>query len=65
MKKITKHHNNEIYDISFNYNGNVVATCGGDRTIKFYDVLNYKSGATIQSHSVDSLYLSLSLDYSG
>lgn len=30
-----------------------------------YDVLNYKSGITIQGHSADSIYLSLSLDYSG
>ncbi len=51
--------------MAFNYNGNTIATCGGDRTIKIYDVLSFRSGATIQSHSVDNIYLSLSLDYSG
>lgn len=42
-----------------------MATCGGDRVIKLYDVLNFKSGTTIQSHSADCLYLCLNLDYSG
>jgi hypothetical protein len=43
----------------------MIATCGGDRAIKIYDVINFKSGVTIQTHSVDSIYLSLGLDYSG
>lgn len=43
----------------------MIATCGGDRMIKIYDVINYKNGITIQSSSVDNIYLSLSLDYSG
>lgn len=51
IKKIYKHHNNEIYDISFNYNGSMIATCGGDRQIKVYDVLSGKAGINITSHS--------------
>ena len=51
MKKIYKHHNSEIYDMSFNYNGNLIATCGGDRQIKVFDVMNLKSGVNIQSYS--------------
>lgn len=43
----------------------MIATCGGDRSIKLYDVLNYKQTLTIQSINVDSIYLSLNLDYSG
>ncbi len=34
-----------------NYNGNILASCGGDRFIKFYDPLNLKSLTTIQSNS--------------
>lgn len=60
-----KHHNNEIYDVSFNYNGSMIATCGGDRSIKIYDVVNFRNGVTIQSNSHDSIYLSLGLDYTG
>lgn len=60
-----KHHTNQIYDISINYNGNLIATCGGDRTIRIYDVLNFKNGVSIQTHSVDSIYLCVGLDYSG
>lgn len=43
----------------------MIATCGGDRTIKIYDVTSFRSGATIYGHSNDSIYLSLSLDYTG
>jgi WD40 repeat protein len=60
-----KHHNNEIYDVSFNYNGNIVATCGGDRMIKLYDVANMKSGITIPTVSVSDIFLCVNLDYTG
>jgi len=43
----------------------MIATCGGDRTIKIYDVINFRNGITIQSNSHDSIYLSLGLDYTG
>ena len=29
----------------------MLATCGGDRQIKLFDLLNYKNGPTIQSNS--------------
>lgn len=43
----------------------MIATCGGDRMIKIYDVANYKSGINIQGGSTDNIYLCLSLDYAG
>lgn len=51
--------------MAFNYNGSVIATCGGDRMIKIYDIANLRNGASIQTNSVDSIYLSVSLDYTG
>lgn len=51
MKKIYKHHLSEIYDLSFNYNGNLLATCGGDKQIKMFDVLNLRPTVTISSNS--------------
>lgn len=42
-----------------------MATCGGDRQIKIYDVLNFKSGVTINSNSAESIFISVGLDYSG
>lgn len=43
----------------------MVATCGGDRQIKTYDVLSGKSGISINSNSAENIYISLSLDYGG
>ena len=43
----------------------MMATCGGDRLIKIYDVLNFKSGVTINSNSAESIFISVGLDYSG
>lgn len=43
----------------------MLATCGGDRQIKLFDVLNFKSGVTIQSNSAESVFISVSLDYGG
>ena len=65
VKKIFKHHQNEIYDVEFNYNGSLLATCGGDRQIKIFDVLNHKSGVTINSMNAESIFISVGLDYSG
>ena len=65
MKKIFKHHSNEIYNISMNYNGNLLASCGGDRQVKLFDVLNFKNGITISSHSAESVFISVCLDYGG
>lgn len=65
VKKIFKHHHNEIYEVEFNYNGSLLATCGGDRQIKIFDVLNFKTGVTINSNSAESIFISVGLDYSG
>ena len=65
LKKLYKYHNNEIYNISLNYNGNLLATCGGDRQIKLFDILNFKNGVTIPSNSAESVFISVSLDYGG
>lgn len=43
----------------------MLATCGGDRQIKLFDLLNYKNGPTIQSNSAQSVFISVSLDYGG
>ena len=48
-KKITKYHNNEIYAISCNLNGSLMASCAGDKSIKFYDPFNNESKGTISS----------------
>lgn len=65
MKKLHKYHNSEIYDMSFNYNGNLLATCGGDRQVKVFDVMNLKTGVTIQSYSAESVFISVALNYGG
>lgn len=51
--------------MSFNYNGSVLATCGGDRIIKLFDTHNLKPSAVIHSNSVESIYLSVALNYGG
>lgn len=43
----------------------MLATCGGDRQIKIYDILGLKTGATINSNSAESVFISVSLDYTG
>lgn len=43
----------------------MIATCGGDRQIKLYDVLSGRSGINISSHSAENIFISLSLDYGG
>jgi WD40 repeat protein len=65
LRKLVNHHQNEIYDLSFNYNGNLLASCGGDRTIKIYDVHAMKTAATVHSPSAECVYIGVSLDYSG
>lgn len=57
IKKIYKHHNNEIYSLSFNYNGNMLSTCGGDKLIKIFDVFNSKNISTITSNSAENIYI--------
>ena len=47
--------------MSSSYNGNILATCGGDRLIKFYDPLNLKTISTVQSDSPQSVFVSLHL----
>ena len=65
MRKLVKHHQSEIYDLSFNYNGNLLATCGGDRFIKIYDVASSRVSQSIPSNSAESLFISMALDYGG
>jgi WD40 repeat protein len=60
-----KHHQSEIYDFSLNYNGNLLASCGGDRYIKVYDVTNLRTNSSISSQSAESVFISVALDYSG
>lgn len=47
-----------------NFNGNLLATCGGDRYIKIYDMTNLQTINSIQTHT-ESIPLSISLDYTG
>lgn len=65
LKKNIKHHSSEIYCISSSYNGNVLATCGGDRLIKLYDPLNLKTISSIQSNSPQSVFVSIYMNYLG
>lgn len=65
MKKIFKHHQNEIYDCSLNYSGNLLATGGGDRAIKLFDILNLRNGPTINSNSAENVFISAALNYGG
>jgi WD40 repeat protein len=65
LKKIVKHHQSEIYDLSLNYNGNLLASCGGDRLIKIFEVQNLRPSATITSHSAESVFISIALNYGG
>ena len=51
--------------MSFNYNGNMLATSGGDRTVKIYDILNMRQGISITSHSAECIFISNSLNYGG
>jgi WD40 repeat protein len=65
LRKLVKHHQSEIYEFSFNYNGNLLASCGGDRYIKVFDVTNMRNAASISSNSAESVFISVALDYSG
>lgn len=47
------------------YNGNILATCGGDKIIKLYDPLNLKTLNTINTNSAESIFISLHLNYVG
>jgi WD40 repeat protein len=55
---------NEIYDLSFNYNGNILASCGGDRVIKIFDIANLRPAATIQG-AAENIFISIALNYGG
>ena len=48
-----------------NYNGNLLASCGGDRLIKVFDIPNLRPSATITSHSAESIFISIALNYGG
>lgn len=65
LKKIVKYHQSEVYDLSFNYSGNLLASCGGDRSIKVFDVHNLRPTASIISNSAENIYLSVALNYGG
>ena len=65
MRKLFKHHQSEIYEFAFNNNGNLLASCGGDRAIKVLDVNNFRTVSTINSNSPESIYISVALDYGG
>jgi hypothetical protein len=43
----------------------MLASCGGDRLIKIFDVTNLRSGPTISSNSAENVYISVSLNYGG
>lgn len=51
--------------MSFNYNGNLLATCGGDRHIKIYDVNSSRILQSISTNSAENLFISMALDYGG
>lgn len=42
-----------------------MATCGGDRLIKFYDPLNLKTISSVQSNSPQSVFVSIYMNYLG
>lgn len=50
-KKFVKYHNSEIYAISCNLNGSVIASCSGDHTIKFYDPIKMESKGMISNEN--------------
>mgnify|MGYP000886426151 FL=1 len=64
-KKIIKHHSSEIYCLTSSYNGNLLATAGGDKLIKLYDPLNLKTLISIPSTSAENIFISLHLNYVG
>jgi WD40 repeat protein len=59
MRRLAKHHSSEIYQIAQTLNGNLVATCGGDRTIRFYDPLNQVTTGVIESQKSDQVFVSV------
>lgn len=36
--RLSNYHNSEIYSICISNNGSLLASCGGDRKIKLFDV---------------------------
>lgn len=56
-KKLSKFHTSEIYAICCNLNGTLIATCAGDKSIKFYDPFSNETKGTISSEN--KLYTSL------
>ena len=60
VKRLLKHHENEIYCVAYNINGSVLASCAADRTIKFYDPLNQENLGTIAAaHGGEKFYTSI------
>ena len=57
-KKIVKYHQSEIYAICCNLNGSLMASCSGDKSIKFYDPFNQESRGSINSDN--KIFTSLS-----
>ena len=51
LRKLIKHHQSEIYDFGFNQNGNLMASCGGDRTIKVHDINSMRTISNVTSNS--------------
>lgn len=56
-KKLNKYHSQEIYSICSNLNGTLMASCAGDRTLKFYDPFNHESKGCLQQEN--KIYTSL------
>lgn len=56
-KKLNKYHSQEIYAICNNLNGSLMASCAGDKTLRFYDTFNNEPKGTIQHEN--KIYTSL------
>ena len=42
-----------------------MGSCGGDRLIKLFDIPNQRPTATITSHSAESVFIAIALNYGG
>lgn len=61
MNKI-KLHSAEIYAVAESYVKNIVATAGGDKTIKFFDPHSNSVISTLKATNSNQVYISLAID---
>jgi len=43
----------------------MLSSCGGDRQVKIYDIVNLRNSVTIESNSVENIFECAVLNYGG